>query len=256
MATTICTVCGCKILDGPATSCPRCDTPHHTDCWDYNGGCGIFACNPNTKAVVVGKPGAVPVRSRAGLLLAAGLLIGLVGAQSMRRPAPPVQPAQPPVQVAVPQVDVSRGEAPWVGYRAPDFAIRDMDGKVQRFSEIRKGRAAVLSFWLAHCPDCMPHVPAWAEVYKRYQEDDKLVLVNVAAFANDPAATKAFADQYGIKGRILMDGQNQAVPVYQLGTITTFVIDKDGVIRYREGQAGTNVERVAPVVERILGTVR
>ena len=24
--------------------CKHCQTPHCTDCWDYNGGCGIFAC--------------------------------------------------------------------------------------------------------------------------------------------------------------------------------------------------------------------
>lgn len=251
MATTICTVCGCKILEGSTVSCPRCDTPHHADCWDYNAGCGIFACNPNTKAVMIGKPGSPGTNSR--LLMLVGIMVGLLAVQLARTNAKP--PPPPPVP-AVAAVQNSSGEAPWVGYKAPDFAIRDLDGKVQRFSEIRKGRTAVLSFWLAHCSDCMPHVPAWAEVYKRYKENDQIVLVNVAAFANDPAATKAFADQYGIGGRILMDGQNQAVPVYQLGTITTFVIDPDGVIRYREGQAGTNIERVAPVIERVLASAR
>src|SRR5947209_5209469 len=55
MSTTICKVCGCKILEGSTISCPRCETPHHADCWEYNNGCSVFACNPGTKAVLVGK---------------------------------------------------------------------------------------------------------------------------------------------------------------------------------------------------------
>jgi peroxiredoxin len=254
MATTICTVCGCKILEGPTVGCPRCDTPHHAECWDYNGGCGIFACNPNTKAVVVAKPGMAPSTNSRAILLV-GIAVGLLGMRAYQKFNPPTPPPVTVREVTT-AVAPGQGEAPWVGYKAPDFAIRDLDGKVQKFSEIRKGRTAILSFWLAHCSDCMPHVPAWAEVYKRYKENDQLVLVNVAAFANDPASTKAFAQQYGIGGRILMDGQNQAVSTYQLGTITSFVIDRDGVIRYREGQAGTNIERVAPVVERVLASGR
>lgn len=254
MATTICTVCGCKILEGATVSCPRCDIPHHEDCWNYNGGCGVYACNPNTKAVAVAKPGSPGTVGPRQLLLV-GLLIGLGGMYLVRLGTKTPEPVQPTVVVANPtQVTPGAGEAPWVGYRAPDFAIRDMKGNVQKLSEIRKGRVAILSFWLAHCPDCMPHVPAWADIYKRYTENEKLVLINVAAFANDAEATRKFADQYGIKGRILMDGQNQAVPAYQLGTITSFVIDPDGVIRYREGQAGSSAEKVAPIVERLLAS--
>jgi hypothetical protein len=43
-----------------ARICPRCEAPHHADCWDYNGGCAIFGC------------GSVPVAAgRAGVRAAA-----------------------------------------------------------------------------------------------------------------------------------------------------------------------------------------
>lgn len=245
MATTICTVCGCKILEGPTTSCARCDTPHHQDCWSYNGGCGIFACNPNTKAVVIAKP-AAPVARRGALGVALAMAaIGFIGRAFWAVPAPE------PVQVTVGSAP-SRGEQPWVGYHAPDFAIRDMKGQVQKLSEIRKGRVMVLSFWLARCADCMPHVPAWSELYKKYEENSDLVLVNVAAFATDPEPIREFCKQHGIGGRVLLDGANQAVSTYQLGTITTFVIDSDGVIQSRESQAGTAVEKIQPIIEKLV----
>jgi len=37
-------VCSCEVRD-EAKRCPRCDTPHHPDCWAYVGGCAIFGCD-------------------------------------------------------------------------------------------------------------------------------------------------------------------------------------------------------------------
>ena len=38
-----CRVCGCA-LDGELVRCASCSTPHHADCWAYNGGCSVYAC--------------------------------------------------------------------------------------------------------------------------------------------------------------------------------------------------------------------
>lgn len=42
-AVGICQVCG---TDAPLAwvRCERCETPHHRDCWNYNGACSTFAC--------------------------------------------------------------------------------------------------------------------------------------------------------------------------------------------------------------------
>lgn len=38
-----CPVCG-NGLGGVLCACPRCETPHHQECWDWAGGCAIFGC--------------------------------------------------------------------------------------------------------------------------------------------------------------------------------------------------------------------
>jgi hypothetical protein len=41
----ICKICLCPIDADPAVICTQCRTPHHRECWDYNGGsCSIYGC--------------------------------------------------------------------------------------------------------------------------------------------------------------------------------------------------------------------
>ncbi|MBI4859233.1 MAG: peptidylprolyl isomerase [Candidatus Riflebacteria bacterium] len=42
-----CQVCGAGI-ERTVVFCPRCETPHHEDCWNYNQGCSIFGCKTST----------------------------------------------------------------------------------------------------------------------------------------------------------------------------------------------------------------
>jgi hypothetical protein len=43
-----CGVCGEAVVQN-AVNCSQCLTPHHSDCWDYSGGCSIYACGSTTK---------------------------------------------------------------------------------------------------------------------------------------------------------------------------------------------------------------
>ena len=44
--TPACPVCGCSVHTGEEIhNCPGCDTPHHSECWEYNEGCAIYACD-------------------------------------------------------------------------------------------------------------------------------------------------------------------------------------------------------------------
>ena len=39
-----CQVCSHPITPEARVRCRRCRTPHHPDCWEFNGGCATFAC--------------------------------------------------------------------------------------------------------------------------------------------------------------------------------------------------------------------
>lgn len=39
-----CQICGSKIAPEAKVVCRRCGTPHHEDCWEFNGRCSTYAC--------------------------------------------------------------------------------------------------------------------------------------------------------------------------------------------------------------------
>lgn len=246
---TSCGICGCE-LRGSLVRCDRCDTPHHHDCWQYNAGCAVFACNPATKAT--------PIKGKAGLarrvlpgFAVLFLLAGVAVADLALRPTgSPVEAILTPVRVTQMSATgaLQHGVGTDVDMTAPDFRIQDIDGKQVRFSELRKGKVTVLTFWLAYCADCMPHVPPWTDIYQRYQESDRLSLVNVAAFTSDSPFIRKFVEAYSIGGRVLLDGTGEAVRTYGVHSITVFVLDETGRIRYVGSQAKAAADEVQKVL--------
>lgn len=40
-----CPVCATSLSEEDTMSCPRCETIHHRDCWDFNGTCAVYGCS-------------------------------------------------------------------------------------------------------------------------------------------------------------------------------------------------------------------
>lgn len=43
-ASSACPICREDVVETGRTPCPRCATPHHADCFEFAGGCGIYGC--------------------------------------------------------------------------------------------------------------------------------------------------------------------------------------------------------------------
>ena len=55
-----------------------------------------------------------------------------------------------------------------VGERAPDFALRALDGKNLRLSEYRS-EVVVLTFWASWCNKCRDAMPILDSLFEQYQ---------------------------------------------------------------------------------------
>lgn len=67
LAEPVCIVCG-ELLDGEAdvVRCANCETPHHRDCWEFQGVCAVYGCGSERSRGAEG-----PLRETATLFIEA-----------------------------------------------------------------------------------------------------------------------------------------------------------------------------------------
>jgi len=117
-----------------------------------------------------------------------------------------------------------------VGQPAPDFALRNLDGKEVKLADL-KGKVVILDFWATWCGPCVKEIPHFIQLYKQYQGQG-FEMVGISTDRNGVGVVKSFVQQHKINYPILMaDGKVQQAYGEIRAIPTTFVIDKMGVIQ-------------------------
>jgi hypothetical protein len=114
---------------------------------------------------------------------------------------------------------------------APEFTLPDLDGRIHMLSDYR-GRIVIVNFWSAECPhserfdtDITACLAGWGP---------DVVLLSVASNANEPdGMSAAVARQRGILVVLRDAGQLVAGRYGALTTPHAFLIDRQGILRYR-----------------------
>lgn len=139
-----------------------------------------------------------------------------------------------------PQWTPSEG-ASLIGTRAPDWrGIEWIQGGPLALSDLR-GKVVLLRFWLVGCPYCTRSAPALRVLSEKYL-DRGLVVVGLhhpkSDAARDPDTVARAARALGFKFPIGLDNQWKSIRAYGVGdvfqrfTSVSFVIDRDGIIRF------------------------
>ncbi len=121
-----------------------------------------------------------------------------------------------------------------VGKPAPEFALKDVDGKVRKLSEY-KGSVVVLEWINQKCPfsDVKHQDKTMQRIADKYKDRDVVWLAIDSSHYADPKANKEYAGKVGIAYPILHDQDGKVGKAY--GARTTphmFVIDKAGALVY------------------------
>ena len=133
-----------------------------------------------------------------------------------------------------PSAPTALGSGSHIGQRAPEFSLLDLTGNKYSLTEFR-GRLVILDFWASWCIPCRAFMPGLYDLYKRYR-DDGILFVGVSLDRREDAA-KAYLAANGYEDLIALWGsarqaQDVAVRYGVVGIPHTYLIDRDGIIRY------------------------
>jgi thiol-disulfide isomerase/thioredoxin len=153
-------------------------------------------------------------------------LAGL-GALALAGCKPAGAPPRPPSAVAA---------APGAVGSAPAWHLQDLAGQPVSSDQF-KGKVVVLDFWATWCKPCTREIPALVELQKKYA-DDGLVVIGVALDEPGKSAPKAHAviqryvARYLVSYPIVLGDDKIQADFGGVDPIpTTFIIDRDGIIR-------------------------
>ena len=114
-------------------------------------------------------------------------------------------------------------------HQAPDFALKDADGKLVHLADYR-GKVVLLDFWATWCGPCKIEIP-WFEEFQRQHQGKGFAVIGVSMDDEGWDVVKPFLTRLKVNYRVLI-GNDQTAQLY--GGIdalpTTFLIDREGRI--------------------------
>jgi thiol-disulfide isomerase/thioredoxin len=119
---------------------------------------------------------------------------------------------------------------------APAFALYDLGGKQVSLADL-KGKTVIVDFWATWCGPCIASFPGMQKVATKYKNNPDVVFLFVDTWESVEDKKKNAAEFIANKKldlHVLLDDQNKVVEQFKVeGVPTKFVIDKNGVIRFK-----------------------
>jgi peroxiredoxin len=114
---------------------------------------------------------------------------------------------------------------------APDFELPDLEGKLHRLSDYR-GKIIIVNFWSCECPHSERTDKIIMSMFVQWRND--VVMLSIAANRSEHIeALKNAADARRLP-TVLMDANCLVADLFEAQTTPhMYVIDRDGILRYR-----------------------
>lgn len=129
----------------------------------------------------------------------------------------------------------SSGMAAEIGELAPGFELRTMDGELVRLADYRGKKAVYLVFWNTWCSYCIKKAPRYTKLKEKFGDRVEIIAVNTT-WSDSKEEIEQFQQRFAINYPVAMDHGEALTGRYGVAAVPTeFIIDIDGIIRYRDG---------------------
>ncbi|HXU20155.1 MAG TPA: TlpA disulfide reductase family protein [Verrucomicrobiae bacterium] len=128
------------------------------------------------------------------------------------------------------QSAIAAGE---IGSRLPDFSVKDFQGREISSSDFR-GKVLLVDVWATWCQPCKKEMPGYQKLLDRYGSRGFAVLGLKATMMADTEDPIQFAREVGVHYPLAI-ASPQAMQALGgiLGLPTTFLYDRQGILRYK-----------------------
>ena len=141
---------------------------------------------------------------------------------------------------------------PTIGNPAPAFALKDIEGRTVRLSDLAD-KIVVIDFWATWCGPCKKATEELEALHRKFRDRGVVVIgISVDKGGDAAAKVKEFASRQGMSYLLLLD-DGTAKAAYQANVIpASFVLDRQHIIRntypgFRPGiggEIGTTIEKL------------
>ena len=122
-----------------------------------------------------------------------------------------------------------------IGELAPGFELRTMDGELVRLADYRGKKAVYLVFWNTWCSYCIKKAPRYTKLKEKFGDRVEIIAVNTT-WSDSIEEIEQFQQRFAVNYPIAMDNGETLTDRYAVSAVPTeFIIDINGVIRYRDG---------------------
>ncbi len=117
--------------------------------------------------------------------------------------------------------------------KAPDFVVRDGDGKAFKLSDFA-GKPVVLNFWASWCGPCREEMPYFEEAYGELGSEVQFLMINLDGNRGD---AEEFLTETGYGFPVYYDVYGKACKAYEVLSIpATYFINSEGdIVSYAVG---------------------
>jgi peroxiredoxin len=117
--------------------------------------------------------------------------------------------------------------------RAPDFELRDREGRPWRLSARRGKKTVVMNFWTLTCAPCLEEMPSLDRLARALRRYDDVELVTISTDPGWSAVAPVLPPNFA--ATVLFD-PDRSVVRGKFGTRLypeTWIVDKEGLVRLR-----------------------